>query len=255
MSSKKLEKALALTNEEQADAFERFANAFLVDDYPALEPLGGKKDKGMDARVILDETGKNLLVVQSCVSPSNKARNKILKTVEKIQSNLPPVFVYCTSATIGLRLDETKRELFRDQKVTLEVRDSAWFCTRCLTSSNRISLSETYTREVLEPFLRELDPNRLYSAVLNEEEERTAVHYLEAMNLDRSRGSNMTKGLFDALIVCVTRDSDPGSKAYSEENIFSTICAIFLCARGTGCWRKKASISSALAEEEKPEQQ
>src|ERR1019366_4767495 len=72
MSSKKLEKALALTNEEQADAFERFANAFLVDDYPALEPLGGKKDKGMDARVIQDETGKNLLVVQSCVSPSNK---------------------------------------------------------------------------------------------------------------------------------------------------------------------------------------
>jgi len=66
--SDKLEKAFGLTDEEHAGAFERYANAFLVDDYPELQALGGKKDRGMDARIFNNETGKTELVVQSCVS-------------------------------------------------------------------------------------------------------------------------------------------------------------------------------------------
>src|SRR5262249_59597807 len=106
--SAKLMNALRLTNEQHAEAFERYANAFLVDDYPELDPLGGKKDQGMDARVVHDETGKPELVVQSCVSPAGTARTKILNTIEKLKGKMPREFVYCTPATIGTLLDETK---------------------------------------------------------------------------------------------------------------------------------------------------
>ena len=48
--------------------------------------MGGKKDKGMDARVHNNETGKTVLVVQSCVSPATAARTKVLKTIEKLKA-------------------------------------------------------------------------------------------------------------------------------------------------------------------------
>src|SRR5258706_6161313 len=112
MVNKKLESAFTMTREEHNRAFERFANAFLVDDYPELEALGGKHDKAMDARIIVAETGKVSLVVQSCVSPTKTARAKILATVDKLdKSNLPTVLAYCTPAKIGLALDATKQEL------------------------------------------------------------------------------------------------------------------------------------------------
>ena len=225
--SDRLEKAFRLTEEEHATAFERYANAFLVDDYPELQPLGGKKDKGMDARVYNNETGKTELVVQSCVSPATTARTKALATIKKLTDNMPEMLIYCTSAVVGTALDETKRELRKNHKITLEICDASWFTQRQRTSTNRASLSERYAEEVLAPFIKGLQPDRLYSLVLSDKEERVAVQYLEAVNLDRSRNSNLTKKIFDGLIACVTRDSDPPHKAYSEEEIVSAVYAMF----------------------------
>ena len=225
----RLVKAFKVTDEEHADAFERFANAFLVDDYPELKALGGKKDKGMDAYVYDDVAGKVVMVVQSCVSPASRARTKVLGTINKLNENnlLPNVFIYCTSANIGTELDETKKELRRDYKISLDVCDAAWFDTRHQMSQNRAAISETYARETLEPFVRGLEPDKLYSLVLGEDQQRIAVQYLEAMNVDRAKDSNLTKGIFDALIACVTRDSDPPHTAYSQEAIVSAICGMF----------------------------
>lgn len=225
----KLVKAFKVTEETHADAFERFANAFLIDDDPDLKAVGGKKDKGMDAYVYDTEAGRVIAVVQSCVSPASKARTKVLNTIERLKENdlLPPTFIYCTSANIGTELDATIRELRRDYKVALEVRDAAWFVARHQTSQNRAAISDAYARETLEPFVRSLQPDKLYSLVLDEDRQRVAVQYLEAVNLDRSRNSNLTKGIFDALIACVTRDSNPPAKVYSEDAITTAICGMF----------------------------
>jgi hypothetical protein len=225
----KLVKAFKVTEEEHAETFERYANAFLVDDFPEMKALGGKKDKGMDAYIYDDETGKVILVVQSCVSPATTARTKVLHTVKKLKANslLPEVFAYCTSANIGIELDETKREFRRDYKVMLDVCDAEWFVTRHQTSQNRAAISEAYARETLEPFVRGLQPDKLYSLVLSDEQQRVAIQYLEAVSLDRSKDSNLTKGIFDALIACVTRDSDPQSKAYTQQAIVAAICGMF----------------------------
>ena len=231
--SDKLEQAFRLTAEEHAEAFERYANAFLVDDYPELQPLGGKKDKGMDARVCNNEIGEAVLVVQSCVSPATVARTKILGTIKKLMDNLPEVLIYCTSAVVAMALDETKRELRQNYKIALEICDAPWFTQRQKTSTNRASVSEQYSEEVLAPFIRELQPDRLYSLVLSDREERVAVQYLEAVNLDRSRNSNLTKSIFEGLIACVTRDSDPPNKVYSEEDIVSAVCAMFPSGHAT----------------------
>ena len=142
--SDKLEKAFDLTKEEHAEAFERYANAFLVDDYPELQPLGGKKDGGMDARVYNNEAGKTELVVQSCVSPATTARTKVLGTIKKLKDNMPEVLIYSTPAVVATALDETKRELRKEHKVTLEVYHAPWFTQRQRTSTNRLSLSERY---------------------------------------------------------------------------------------------------------------
>jgi len=225
----KLVKAFKVTEEEHAGAFERFANAFIVDDEPDLRAAGGKKDKGMDAYVYEAEAGKVRMVVQSCVSPALKARTKVLGTIKNLKENnlVPEVLTYCTSANIGTELDETKKELRRDYKVSLDVCDAAWFVARSQTSQNRAAISEAYARETLEPFVRSLQPDKLYSLVLSEYEQRVAVQYLEAVHLDRARDGNLTKGIFDALIACVTRDSSPHDKAYTEEAIVAAICAMF----------------------------
>lgn len=223
----KLQHALRLTSEENAAAFERYANAFLVDDFPELQPLGGERDKGMDARILSDSTGHVTLVVQSCVSPASTARTKILATIKKLNEYPPPVFVYCTPAIIGTALDETKRELRALHKVTLEICDGAWFVQREGTSANRGGISDAFAREVLDPIIRDLQPDRLYSLVLTDQEERIAIQYLEAANLDRAKEGNWTKTIFDALITCVTRDSDPAGKVYSKEEIVAAICGMF----------------------------
>ena len=87
MLHKRLETAFELTREEHGATFERFANAFLLPDYPELEGIGGKKDKGMDARIIEGESGANRIVVQSCVSPRSTARTKTLATVAKLEGH------------------------------------------------------------------------------------------------------------------------------------------------------------------------
>ena len=223
----KLLQAFELTGEKHAEAFERFANAFLVDDFPELSALGGKKDKGMDARIFADDTGKVILVVQSCVSPSSKARTKILDTIKKLLSSLPETFIYCTSSTIGLALDETKNELRQKHKVALQHCDAAWFNQRSKTSVNRAALCETFSSEILNPYLADVQPDRLYHLLLNEEQERKALQYLEAVNLDRARDSNITKGIFDSLIIFVTKDSEPPAKVFTEINIIDAICKMF----------------------------
>ena len=112
MLEKKLAQAFVLSNEDHGEMFERFANAFSLDDFPELEGVGAENDKGMDAR-LAQESGKNILVVQSCVSPANSARTKVLATLSKLtqNQNLPETLIYCSPANIGLKLDETKNQL------------------------------------------------------------------------------------------------------------------------------------------------
>ena len=86
----KLVKALKVAEEEHAYAFERFANAFLVDDYPELKALGGKKDKGMDAYIYADETGKVVLVARSCVSPASRAHTKCARHDHEAEGQQAP---------------------------------------------------------------------------------------------------------------------------------------------------------------------
>lgn len=225
--SDKLGQAFRLTTEEHSGAFERFANAFLVDDYPELNALGSKKDGGMDAYIFNHQDGSIPLVVQSCISPVGTARTKVLNTIKKLAQNPPKVLIYCTTAPIGTALDETKKELRTKHQVTLDVCDSAWFIQREKTSKNRVLLSETYSNELLAPILATLRPDHLYSQVLTDAEERIGLQYLEASNLDRAKGGNLTKGIFDALIVYVTRDSNPPQVAYPEEAIITAICNMF----------------------------
>jgi hypothetical protein len=232
--SLKLIKAFKVTEEEHAGAFERFANAFMVDDYPEMKALGGKKDKGMDSYIFSDQSGKVAIVLQSCISPASKARTKVLGTIKKLQNNglLPTVLIYCTSVAIGTELDETKRELRSSYNVTLEVCDSPWFVARHLTSQSRAANCEAYAQQILDPFVRSLQPTQLYSLVLEKDQHRVAVQYLEAVNIDRSKDGNLTKGIFDGLIACVTRDSEPPTKAYSEEAIVTAICGMFPAGHG-----------------------
>ncbi len=225
--SKQLELAFSMAREEHAGAFERFANGFLVDDYPELQPLGGKHDRGMDARIVRDADGHTTLVVQSCISPEKAARSKILGTIEKLSKDLPETVVYCTSAKIGTKLDATKRELRKDRKISLEICDAEWFCQRIETSANRAALSKSFFTEILNPLLKEFRDTNLYSAVLSDNEARLAIQYLEAHQLDGSTHRNFTKSVFDALIVFATRETAFPDKLVTTKLIVETITKMF----------------------------
>ncbi len=227
MNPKNLEVAFTMTREEHSATFERFANAFMVPDYPELEALGGKKDKGMDARIVKDPTGKPILVMQSCVSPASTARTKILGTVNKLEEpGVPPTILYCTSAKIGLSLDKTKNELWKDRHVSLIVHDAEWFCQRAISSPGRTLLCEKYANEILNPLLKDVKPESLYSGVLSEEQERVTIQYLEAQNTDNARNRNFTKTIFDSLIVYALRDASP-QNLFTEAAITDSIVSMF----------------------------
>ncbi|MGK9046678.1 hypothetical protein KXR63_04820 [Stutzerimonas chloritidismutans] len=225
----KLAQALTLTTEEQGPMFERFANAFLVDDYPELHALGAKKDGGMDA-YIYSNNGSIELIVQSCVSPADKARTKILGTVAKLIKNnggLPHTLIYCTAANVGTKLDETKKELRTQHRSILEVCDRAWFVQREKISPHRAELAESYCSVLLSRFYETVRPVHLYNQVLSETEERVGLQYLEANNLDRARGGNLTKGIYDSLIGYTLRDSNPPDVSYTADEIIEKISSMF----------------------------
>ena len=219
----RLTSSFDLIKETHSQVFERFANAYLVDDYPEIDPLGGKKDGGIDGRMYYDN-GELYLVVQSCVSPFERAKTKIDDTIEKLKKiGFPKILIFCSPAAIGLKLDQTKREIRQKYKVILEICDGPWFVQRVFTSENRTRLAEAFSEEVLAPIVSSVKPNAVYSGFLNEESQRIAISYFEAQNLEESTGQNLTKSLFDAFIAFALRDSDPPQKIYSMDEIIELI--------------------------------
>jgi hypothetical protein len=225
----RFELALELTREEHNQSFEHFANAFLLPDYPELEALGGKHDGAIDARIIDSETGAPLLVVQSCVSPKERAKTKILNTVKVLEGRkrLPPTLVYCTPAKIGDSLDGLKRDLRRDKRVSLEVHDFGWLSQREHSTSGRSTLSDRYASEILAPLQQQIDPSKLYSTVLSDKQERLAFQYLEAQKLDQQSGRNLTKRIHDGLIICALRDTSSPDHMLARDNLLKSLGGIF----------------------------
>ena len=224
----RFESALAFTREEHNQAFERFANAFLVGDYPELRAVGAKHDGAIDARVVVDGYGKPTLVVQSCLSPKGRAKSKILNTVKTLESraSLPPVLVYCTSALIGDALDDLVRDLRVGKNLVLEIRDAAWLSQRELTKG-RGELCARYASEVLAPLSQASDPNVLYAGILTEDQQRLVFQYLDAQRLDFASGGNITKQTFSALVLCVLDEQSATKRGLKKDEIVASICDAF----------------------------
>ncbi|GAA4441526.1 hypothetical protein GCM10023155_47390 [Bremerella cremea] len=220
----KLAQALNQVTEIHSEAFERFANAFLLQDYPELEGLGAKKDKGMDARIVTVD-GKNEIVFQSCVSPPKSARTKVLGTWKKLHDNPPHTLVYCTPGTIGLSLDDTRKAL-RSERVSLQVCDATWFTERVLSSPERSQLSEAFAQQILYPLLEAWQPNTLYSALLSDVEEVQVIRYLELHSQDRRQGRNLTKAIFEAFILGALNDARTDG-GLTQSEILEVICRLF----------------------------
>ncbi len=180
MAQERLHTAFLFTRETHSETFERFANAFLVPTYPELAAVGLKKDQAIDARVVCGATGKATLVVQSCVSPKESAPGEDFADRRGLAKNghSPTTLAYCTPAAIGLDLDELKADLRRDRGITLEIHDGPWFVQHCAGPA-RSDLATQFADAVLMPLLRNVDPDRLYSDVLSDDEYRLALQYLQ----------------------------------------------------------------------------
>ncbi len=224
MLANKLARALEFTTEEHNEVFERFANSFLLPDYPELEGLGAKKDKGMDARIVAVD-GRNEIVIQSCVSPAKTARTKVLATWGKLHENPPHTLVYCTPSKIGLSLDVTKKEL-RTARVSLQVCDATWFVERVHSTESRSRLSDSFSQQILHPLLEDLQPSKLYSEVLSDLEEMQIIRYLELHSRDRQQGRNLTKTIFEAFVLGDLHETSSGC-GLTQAGILENICRLF----------------------------
>jgi hypothetical protein len=223
MLQTRLSSSFKLVDEKHSHAFERFANSFLVDDYPEIDPLGGKKDGGIDGRLFFDND-ELFLVVQSCVSPVERATTKINDTIKKLEKiGYPKFLIYCSPANIGLKLDNLKKEVRKKFKIVLEICDGAWFVQRAFISHNRKNLSESFSEEILAPFNQIIKPNEIYSGFLSEENQRIAISYFEAQNLEVKSGQNLTKSLFDSFLAYALKDSEPPQKIYSMNEIIEMV--------------------------------
>jgi hypothetical protein len=224
----KLELALSLTQELHHKAFENFANSFIAVDYPELKALGGKHDGGIDGLIVSDADGRVKLVVQSCVSPTKQARSKILNTVHKLEKSkrLPQTLVYCTSAVIGESLDDLKRDLRSDKNIHLEIHDAKYFVTRGL-SKGRGPLCEKYASEIIAPITATIDHDSLYSESLSDEKQRLAFQFLEAQKIARTAGGNVTKQIFDSLILWIVYRSQTAHEPLTCDQLIKEVSDFF----------------------------
>lgn len=149
----RFELALERLDATQWARFEQFASAFLTKDFPGLRTVaspGG--DGGRDAELYSPEN-ESTVVLQYSVTPNWKP--KIKATAKRVSVNLKNAreLIYVTNQVIGAKADEIRREIRREYKLSLDVRDRSYFLDRYSGETDLESVATRLCRDIVDPYL------------------------------------------------------------------------------------------------------
>jgi hypothetical protein len=203
MSRKRLELALRELTGANWERFEHFASEFLSAELPDLRTVASPSgDDGRDAE-LFSPNGDNVQVLQYSVTRTWKT--KIQNTAQRIADTIPSaqLLIYVTNQLIGAEADELKRDIRRDFRLHLDIRDRNYFLERYQRSPQTEAAAEALATDIVEPFLRSHGVLNRPSAGLNTDEAKAAHVYLSLQFRDDVQEKGLTKLSFEALVRAV----------------------------------------------------
>lgn len=197
--------------------FERLCSEFLVDEFPSIRTTAATSgDRGRDGEVFAvpgeERTGFQYSVAVDWAS-------KIRRTVTTLEENGfgYALLVYCSSQRIGSKADELKKQLWKDHKLLLDVRDREWFCDRELDLPAREAASAEFCRYIVDPIVSARGIASVTGAPLALQEGRVALVQLALNSDDRVGDKNLTKTSFDSLVQSALLDTTQAAPLQSAE--------------------------------------
>jgi hypothetical protein len=213
----------ALRNLRSADweAFERFAGAFLADEFPDIRSVAGVGDKGRDA--VFEEPSDPGVIMQYSIVED--WRGKILQTLDRLEEAGVDctVLIYATNREIGTRADDLKAEV-RKRGVSLDVRDRSYFVDRVNRSGATRGAAEELAARIVDPLLPAKTLVR--NEQLGDAQLRAGLLYLELQLHDADQQRGLTKLAFEGLVRSVLVDTDPENMKPRAE-IIRELAALF----------------------------
>lgn len=195
----RFELALERLNANSWSRFEQFASAFLTKDFPNIRTVaspGG--DGGRDAELYSPED-EPTVVLQYSVTPNWKP--KIKNTAKRVSTNLCNTreLIYVTNQVIGAKADDLRREIRKEYKLSLDVRDRSYFLDRYASDARLEAEAAQLSREIVDPYLESREIIERKAQALSEGESRAALVFLEMQWEDDTRGKGLTRLAFDGL--------------------------------------------------------
>jgi len=222
MGSKRLELALDTLNPAHWERFERFASQFLVSDLPDIRTVAAPSgDGGRDAELFSPASDPTHVLQYSIVEDW---ASKIRHTAKRISETIPAaqLLTYVTNRQIGADADELKRELRKEHRLHLDVRDRSYFLDRIFQDASTEAAAESLARDIVDPYLSTKGVLAGRPAVLESNEARAAHVYLSLQLRDEAQEKGLTKLSFEALIRSVLVGTGP-EKRMSHKEIRSRV--------------------------------
>jgi hypothetical protein len=198
ISAARLELALDRLKSSDWERFERLCSVFLASEFPGLRTMaspGG--DRGRDAELFTAEGNTNTLFQFAVRGDWDR---KISETLGKLTIEFPTVtaVIFLSSQQIGAKGDQV-RARFKQQGVSLDIRDRSWFVERVDTDDSRNNAAGELARVVVDPYL--IDTGISFSArALEGSEARTALIFLELQAKDDDTSKGFTKACYESLV-------------------------------------------------------
>ena len=194
-----------------------FASEFLVSEFPDLRTSASPSgDGGRDAEIITFRDDP-IHALQYSVTP--KWATKIRETARRLRETNPAIQIltYVTNIQIGADADELKKEIKRNHKLFLDVRDSSYFLERFGSTPGTERASEALAADLVDPLLAEAGVVKKLASVLTGEEAKAALVLLSLQLKDDTQEKGLTKLSFEALVRTVLMDTDADHRMPKNE--------------------------------------
>jgi len=205
---------LALERLKSSDwaRFEQLASEFLSSEYPSLRTVANPSgDEGRDSELFSSDASPKILFQYSV---STDWETKIKKTAARINSTLPEamMLIYVTNQQIGAKGDDIKKKVFKNNELSLDIRDKSWFLDRMDSNESRQIAAERLAEEIVDALLKDRNIIDETSQVISDTESRAAYLYLTCHLEDTVREKGLTKLSYEAIIRSVLRETNSDNR-------------------------------------------
>jgi len=208
MNHKRLELALERLSSTDWQRFERFASEFLASELPDLRTVAAPSgDLGRDAE-LFSPVDNPTQVLQYSVTEGWE--RKIAQTAARISETIPEaqILIYVTNQVIGAKGDEIRKQLRRDWRLHLDIRDRTYFLDRHRRDPRTEAAAESLSRDIVDAYLASEGVLARRAPALATHEARAAHVYLSLQLRDESQEKGLTKLSFEAAVRAVLSRTD-----------------------------------------------